>query len=76
MAAGAGMTGGTPANPSLGFGSGGVSSGGVGGFFENIGANMRGGLTGTMPSTATGIGTRSLWRSNDGTRRPRRSNFT
>ena len=57
MAAGAGLTGGTMAKPSLGFGSGGVTGKGVGGFFENIGANLRGGLTGTMPSGATGIGT-------------------
>lgn len=57
MAKGAGLTGGSAANPSLGFGSGGVTSKGVGGFFENIGANLRGGLTGTMPTGATGIGT-------------------
>tara|TARA_B100001059_G_scaffold73419_2_gene70912 strand:- start:28106 stop:29278 length:1173 start_codon:yes stop_codon:yes gene_type:complete len=56
MAAGAGLTGGTLSNPSLGFGSGGVTKGGVGGFFENLGANARGGLTGTMPTGATGIG--------------------
>lgn len=56
MAAGAGLTHGTLSNPSLGFGSGGVTSGGVGGFFENLGANARGGLTGTMPAGATGIG--------------------
>lgn len=57
MAAGGGLTHGTMANPSIGFGAGGVSSGGVGGFFENIGANLRGAFGGTMPSTATGIGT-------------------
>lgn len=57
IASGAGLTGGTVANPSLGFGAGGVSSGGVGGFFENMGANLRGGLTGAMPTGATGIGT-------------------
>ena len=56
VAQGAGLTGGTMSNPSIGFGSGGVSSGGVGGFFENMGANLRGGLTGTMPTGATGIG--------------------
>ena len=56
VASGAGLTGGTMSNPSIGFGSGGVSSGGVGGFFENMGANLRGGLTGTMPTGATGIG--------------------
>ena len=57
IASGAGLTGGTLSSPSLGFGSGGVASKGVGGFFENIGANLRGGLTGTMPTGATGIGT-------------------
>ena len=56
IASGAGLTGGTLSNPSLGFGSGGVTSGGVGGFFENIGANLRGGFTGTMPAGATSIG--------------------
>ena len=56
MAAGAGLTGGTLSSPSLGFGSGGVGATGVEGFFENIGANLRGGLTGTMPTGATTIG--------------------
>ena len=56
MAAGAGLTHGTMSNPSIGFGAGGVSSGGVGGFFENLGANARGAFTGTMPAGATTIG--------------------
>ncbi len=42
--------------PGLSFGSGGVTSGGVGGFFENIGAGARGAFTGTMPAGATSIG--------------------
>ena len=56
MAAGAGLQGGTPSNPSLGFGSGGVTSSGVGGFLENLGANARG-VFGTAGPGATGIGT-------------------
>ena len=56
IAAGAGLTGGTLSSPSLGFGAGGVSGTGVGGFFQNIGANARGALTGAMPTGATSIG--------------------
>lgn len=56
IASGAGLTHGTMANPSIGLGSGGVTSGGVGGFFENLGANARGAFTGTMPAGATTIG--------------------
>lgn len=56
IAQGAGLTGGTMSNPSIGFGSGGVTSKGVGGFFENLGANARGAFTGTMPAGATTIG--------------------
>lgn len=40
---------------SLGFGAGGVTSGGVGGFLENLGANARG-VFGTAGPGATGIG--------------------
>ena len=43
------------AGPSLGFGAGGVTSGGVGGFLENLGANARG-IFGTAGPGATGIG--------------------
>lgn len=44
------------AGPSLGFGAGGVTSGGVGGFLQNLGANARG-VFGTAGPGATGIGT-------------------
>ena len=44
------------AGPSLGFGAGGVTSGGVGGFLENLGANARG-VFGTAGPGATGVGT-------------------
>tara|TARA_B100000035_G_scaffold1622_1_gene1344 strand:+ start:7182 stop:8453 length:1272 start_codon:yes stop_codon:yes gene_type:complete len=43
------------AGPQLGFGAGGVTSGGVGGFLENLGANARG-IFGTAGPGATGIG--------------------